>query len=244
MIRLERPALSEAAAKALEEMGESYLLRRSPQWAAFQQGRVRASWKVFDEVRRRLLEMTAGKCAACESPAADTVEHVRPKGTLGNELFVFSWKNLLPLCGVCNRWRENSGVERLPINPAEKEPLDQMGWTDYGVFMARPGEQACVEDTVRAYGLQRFNAERQKQRQRVRFLLALCVQEEPLRAETRAQLQQELATSTPWLGPVRELLLRPGPQDRPLIDAALGRHPWIKELVAPWLRPPAWASAR
>lgn len=243
MLRLERPELHPAVAKALDEMSASFAKTTSPGWDAFRAGRVRRQWKVFAEVWTTLCATGFEKCALCESPHPATVEHIVPKGATRGRALVFAWSNLLPACDTCNRARENSRVAELPIDPTSREPLDVLGWDEHGEFTPRPGFESLVEGTVRAYGLQRFKTERADQLRRIRFLLALSLREDPLRPETEERLRGELRAEVPWLGPVREYILRPPSKgDASLVRHAFERHPWLREVVAPWLRPASWAT--
>jgi uncharacterized protein (TIGR02646 family) len=77
------------------------------------------------EVRQSLWELTAGKCAYCESPLGETgawsVDHFRPTGQAVNLdgavspdrywWLAYEWDNLLPACPQCSR---NKGT-RFPV---------------------------------------------------------------------------------------------------------------------------------
>ncbi len=102
----------------------------------------------FRAVRRILSEMCHGsrRCMYCEDAPADEVEHFKPR-ELYPEL-VFSWKNYLYSCGICNGPKNNQfsiisrnrihdvtrarGSPVVPprkgrpalINPREEDPLD------------------------------------------------------------------------------------------------------------------------
>lgn len=84
-----------------------------------------------------------------------------------------------------------------------------LGSTEHGVFTANPQYARLVGDTVRAYGFARFNAERSRRLQNVRFLLARALAETTRSELTRAPLHRQLDRSVAWLGPVRAYLLRP-----------------------------------
>ena len=57
----------------------------------------------------------------------------------------------------------------------------------------------------------------------VLFLLARVVEEDPPDSETRERLRDKLLPHRPWLGIVRQLLLRPEDTVRPLVEVALAR---------------------
>lgn len=58
-------------------------------------------------VRQRLGELSGPLelCHWCDTPAANEIEHVRPKDLYPNHVFV--WANLLLSCGKCNRNKSN-----------------------------------------------------------------------------------------------------------------------------------------
>lgn len=246
MLRLVRPELPEPVSRALTAMNSSYAAHRTPGWDAFRAARVRSAWKVFPTVWATLCAMSFDKCALCETPRPATVEHRVPRASARGHVSVFAWDNLLAACDTCNRTREAIQTTTLLLDPASPtlDPLDVLGWDDNGEFTPRPDAQTLVDDTVRAYGLHRFKEQRAAQLRRVRFLFSLALGESPLHPEAETRLREELRAQTPWLGPVREYLLRPPTgADKELIRRVFARLPWLREVVAPWLRPPPWATA-
>jgi 5-methylcytosine-specific restriction endonuclease McrA len=190
-----------------------------------------------------LLEMSFHKCALCETPAPDTVEHLEEKSIAPDR--AFAWPNLLAACDTCNRRRENSGIAGAPLDPSDGEPLDYLGWDEYGGFVVRdPARTAAIERHVEMYGLKRFARARATVVRTVRKLLSVAVNEQPVQADARDALQDLLTGNAAWLGPVREYLLRPPSEDDALLlDEVLRKLPAIRQWVAPWLRPPPWALA-
>ena len=69
----------------------------------------------------------------------------------------------------------------------------------------------------------------------VLFLLARVVEENPPDSETCERLREELLPHRPWLGIVRQLLLRPEDTVRPLVEVALARLPEIRVWAADWI---------
>ena len=67
----------------------------------------RRSNATMKRVRQRLGELSGclELCHWCDTPAADEVEHVRPKDLYPDHVFV--WANLLLSCGKCNRRKSN-----------------------------------------------------------------------------------------------------------------------------------------
>jgi hypothetical protein len=234
-----------AAARSLASQatltGAQKSKRISSQWDAFRAGRT--SQGVFDVLWRELREMALDKCAICETPRPDTVEHLEEKSKAPAR--AFDWDNLLAACGTCNRYRENSGVSATPIDPSGLEPLDHFGWDEYGGFAPAPAHQVAVRNHARMYGLNRFREQRRNRVLTVRALLASLVLEQPQRKDTVDALQVNLSSNSEWLGPVREYLLRPPTEnDGLLVEEAIRKLPQLREWVRPWLRPPPWAPAR
>jgi HNH endonuclease len=215
--------------------------RIGARWDAFRAGRT--SRGTFDALWVELQGMSFNRCALCETPAPDTVEHLEEKAQAPEK--AFTWSNLLPACSTCNRHRENSGVVGSPLDPSDGEPLDYFGWDEHGSFMHRdPVHGAAVDRHVEMYNLRRFAQEREIRVRAVRGHLSAAVLEEQVHPDTRAALEVLLHAGAGWLGPVREYLLRPpSPDDALLIEDALRKLPEIRQWVAPWLRPPLWAAA-
>ncbi len=72
--------------------------------------------KGYEDLVGKLSEMTADHCAFCDnfSMSGDIpceVEHFRPKSTF--PLLAFTWTNLYPCCGHCQRQKSNKFDERL-----------------------------------------------------------------------------------------------------------------------------------
>lgn len=219
--------------------GEQKSRRIGDQWDAFRAGRTSAG--TFAAVWCELRAMAFEKCAFCETPKPDTVEHLEEKSKVPSR--AFDWENLLPACGQCNLTRQNSGVATMPLDPsaAHVEPLDYFGWDEYGDFAARSTHQGTVRDLVRMYGLHRFREERRKAITVFRALLIALVDEDASRIETVEALRAILTATGAWLGPVREYLLRPPTEDDALlVRGSLQVMPEIRTLVEPWLRPPPW----
>lgn len=242
MLPLSRPPLHHRVVEALDAMNASYASNKTPLWDSFRNDKVRREWQVFHVVWAALRAMSFLKCALCESPQPDTVEHIAPKAAPGNVALVFAWENLLPACDTCNRRRQNSGIGSALLDPSNPpgDLLDVLGWDDKGVCSAVGSQYTqLVDDTVRAYGLARFNDQRRTHVRRVRFVLARAFEQAVLDDETRTRLIEELDAGTPWLGAVREYLLRPPtPRERELVARTFRKHALLPDLVAPWLRPP------
>lgn len=234
---------TESAKKLAEnELTDAQKSKRiSAQWDAFRAGRT--SQDTAKALWCELLAMAFNKCAFCETPAPDTVEHLEEKSRAPAK--AFDWANLLAACSTCNRNRQCSGITATPMDPSTIEPMDHFGWDEYGDFAPAPAHRDVVLDHVRMYGLTRFKEERKKTVLALRALLASVVFEEPLGATTRDALRAVLSGTSAWLGPVREYLLRPPTENDALVlDEALRQLPELREWVALWLRPPPWAPAR
>lgn len=204
------------------------------QWGNFRQGKT--SKGTFDLLWRELCAMSFEKCAFCEVPAPSTVEHKEEVSRHPER--TFDWDNLLPACGDCNRKRENSGIDARPLDPSESDPLDVLGWDEYGKFTPDPKHRPAVMAHVAMYGLDRFNEERKREISVFRELLCTLVTDTPPRQGTLDCIRVALTPTSAWRGPIREYLLRPPTTDDAwLIDEALQRVPDIRAWVKPWLRP-------
>ncbi len=257
MIRGERPpakrvldasarlALIESHRKAKRELkpGEARIQSR---WDYFRSTRKdQAGKKVFEA----LLDSFHQKCAYCEQTAPRTIEHLFPKA--GYPARMFRWNNLLPVCRNCNSNRNESmplapdGTPLL-LDPTRDEPLDYLSWDPLtGATMDRPlpGRRERAEATRSAFALHLYDRNRLDAVKDLRFLLARVIREPEVSEDTKERLRAHLLPSYPWLGIVREMLLRPTQeQDRRLAKAALAKLPEIRDWVASWLRPPAWAA--
>lgn len=113
MIRVTRPVkippslTGVAATKQLAD-AERYYGAWRPGRPAFGQFSAYSGLDVIDALRK----MFHGKCAYCEraiEKGTREVEHYRPKGGVGDPAhpgywwLAFSWSNLLPTCGPCNK---------------------------------------------------------------------------------------------------------------------------------------------
>lgn len=210
-------------------------------WDNFRQGK--SARGVCDQLWVELKAMAYEKCALCEVPGPNTIEHLAEKARFPGKAFDF--ENLLAACGTCNLSRENSGSAAPPLDPSAMEPLDLLGWDEYGSFIAATSQRSHVDNHVAMYGLDRVKGERAKMVRVLRALLAAAALEEPIQSATRAGLESLLAATSGWLGPVREYLLRPpSPNDALILDAALHRLPALRTWVSAWLHPPPWAAPR
>lgn len=234
-----RVASAEAlAADVTRTSGEKSKAIRG-RWDDFRAGRT--SKGTFAALWRELRAMAFDKCAFCETPGPGTVEHLDEKSAAPQR--AFDWANLLPACDTCNRTRENSGIATRPLDPSAVEPLDSFGWDEYGDFAPAPAYRELVADVVRMYGLHRFREERRKAVTVFRALLAALVNEGSPKPDTLAALRAMLTGTSAHLGPIREYLLRPPTDDDAfMVRGAVALVPELRTLVAPWLRPPAWAA--
>lgn len=213
------------------------------QWDAFRAGRT--SKDTFSMLWAELLDMAFSKCALCESAGPGTVEHLEGKSKTPAR--AFDWENLLPACDHCNRSRQNTGIASQPLDPSDPlvEPLDYFGWDEFCNFAPNPAHAPLVQATVRMYDLRRLRRERESAVMVVRTMLTSLVTETPTQQNTILGLRSALDGALAHRGAVREYLLRPPSHDDAfIIDSALELWPEFRQLVQPWLRPPAWAKPR
>ena len=247
MIHLRRPR----AEVALDTRTRSYLDRKSSDARKLTQRDVRVgkAWAAFlgtqarDKVAEALDAYTKAKCAYCEQIAAKDIEHFWPKTLYPARMF--SWDNFLRGCKNCNnakrdRFPLDDRGQNLLLDPCVDEPLDHFVWdgrTGRTGIMPDPSRAARARTTIDLFQLNHepVREERRLKYLIVLFLLARVVEEDPPDSETRERLREELLPHRPWLGIVRQLLLRPEDTVRPLVEVALARLPEIRVWAADWL---------
>jgi uncharacterized protein (TIGR02646 family) len=247
MIRLRRPPVKQA----LDPRTRTYLQDRSVAARTFKphDPRIDPAWSSFlrtkarERVSAALDGYTHRKCAYCEQVAAKDIEHFWPKTEYPARMF--SWDNFLRGCKNCNNAKRdhfplNDRGERLLMDPCQDEPLD------YFVWDSMTGSAGVVQDPPRAargratIDLFQLNQEPVRDERRIKslivlFLLARVVEQEPPDPETKERLREELLPHRPWLGIIRQLILRPEDRVRPLVERALAKVPEIRVWVADWL---------
>lgn len=99
----------------------------------------------FSEVVTTLqtLSGTGQRCMYCSGSEASEVEHYRPKAVFPE--LVFTWENLLWVCGVCNRHKGNRFPPETETGQALINPLDEDVWQfffidEYGNLTAQWSE--------------------------------------------------------------------------------------------------------
>jgi hypothetical protein len=158
---------------------------------------------------------------------------------------MFAWDNFLRGCKNCNNAKlalfpiDGQGKSLL-LDPCEDEPLDHFVWdsaTGAAGVVPDPSKAVRGRTTIDLFEL---NQEPVREERRIKygivlFLLARVVEENPINAETRERLREELLPHRPWLGIVRQLLSKPEAAVRPLVDGALDKLPEIRLWAADWL---------
>ena len=259
MIRVKRPI----ARHALDRIARVALIeshRRARRDLAPGHPSIQSRWKYFrsqrpDDAGQKVFEalLTAfnHKCVYCEQVAPRTIDHVFPKAAYPSRMF--KWTNFLAACHSCNISRGEGlplGADGAPLllDPTRDEPLDYWSWdslTGAALDCPQQGRRERAEATRVSFSLHLYNDERLHKAKDLRFLLARVIREEPVSPETMERLRGLLLPSRPWLGVVREILLRPRQEaEHRLVEAALEKLPEMRGWVSSWLRPPAWAAER
>jgi uncharacterized protein (TIGR02646 family) len=207
--------------------------------------RIQTRWHYFrsrrpdgtgDKVFHALLACFHHKCVYCEQIAPRTVEHFFPKAEYPRRLF--RWENFLLSCRSCNTGRgerldlDERGAPLL-LDPTRDEPLDYLSWdplTGATVVNPTPGLKDRAARTVTDMALHLYDQERLLKLRLIEFLLARVLDEDPASSEeAKRRLHDELLPSRPWLGVVREMILRPGSHRHcRLVEAALAKVPEIR----------------
>ncbi|HEX4609125.1 MAG TPA: hypothetical protein VH092_13040 [Urbifossiella sp.] len=245
MIRVRRPT----AVAVLTADTRTKLAARQTAASAFRRGdpRTEPAWKNFRRTKAGRATLAAleavfrGKCAFCERVGARTIDHYDPKERSPRRMY--RWANLLLCCADCNHAKGAAFPlrDRRPdlLDPTRDEPLDHYAWD------LQTGAMGLVTDAARAHRGHTtreqlrldegpLRDERRAQLERVLYLLAEVVNQNPIPAETATRLADELSERRPYLGILRFVFLRPT-RFTPLIDAARQKLPEIDTWVRPWL---------
>jgi uncharacterized protein (TIGR02646 family) len=247
VIPIRRPNADEA----LDAAARAYLERKAAEAKGFPPGdqRIRRAWENFlRTVARRKVEEaldlhSRGKCAYCKNIAAKDIEHFYPKSAHPSRMF--AWDNFLRGCKNCN----NAKVDRFPldgagapllIDPCIDEPLDYFVWdglTGAMVVATDPAREARALATREVLPIDHepLREERRSKLLVTLYLLIKVVEEDPVSPKTRDLLHDQMRPHRPWLGIVRQLLVRPSDDVRPLVDAALAKLPEIRSWAEVWL---------
>ncbi|MBK9644192.1 MAG: TIGR02646 family protein [Deltaproteobacteria bacterium] len=188
------------------------------------------------EVISRLQAMFHGKCAMCERPGAEQIEHFCPKSIYPERTYL--WSNLLLICGDCN----HNKIDLDPFNPAAvdggaalldptvdtpEEHIRYDSVTGLSVFVNRQeGVRHRGEKTVIAFHLDRQALSDARHRLFVEIILLLdllSLPQEPLAERGASFLTELIAPRSPHLAVIRQLLLDPAHQ--PLITAVATQWP-------------------
>lgn len=245
MIRISRPSEE----LALDERTRKYLQRRQKKannYAA-RSAAIDKAWKSFLGTKARkkvagaLDDYTHAKCAYCEQVAAKDIEHFYPKTDYPDRMF--RGTNYLRGCKNCNnakrdRFPVNEGVALL-IDPCAEEPLSFFVWDSLtGKMALNPNEpfHTRARTTRDLFDLDQepLDEERRQKLLDVKYLLARVVDENPVTAQTKDRLHDQLRSARPWLGIVRQLLRKPGPYGQ-LVEEALQKLPEINQWTVEWL---------
>lgn len=251
MIPVERRPLSPETLAELER-----LTRTGAVWSGFRTPVAAAATKkaASVEVISRLQAMFHGKCAMCERPGAEQIEHFCPKSIYTER--TYAWNNLLLLCGNCNHEK----LDLDPFNPAAADggaalldptvdtPEEHIRYdpvTGLSVFVNRQeGTQHRGEETVKAYHLDHqslANARYERLETTVLMLTLLSRPQDPLAERCASFLLELVAPRSPHLAVIRQLLMDPAHQ--PLIATVATQWPALsarfEELRALPARSPA-----
>lgn len=247
MIRLRRPDVE----NVLVEKTRTFLKKRTDIAVDFAAHdlRIDGAWSSFlqtkarDQVERALDSYTWGKCAYCEQIAAKDIEHFHPKSIYPSKMFL--WDNFLRACKNCNNAKlavfplDNTG-ERLLIDPTSDEPLDYFVWDGLtGATGLNPDLSRYTRafETRKMFDLdeESIREARRKTYKDIVYLFAHVVNEKPVTAETLERLRDHLQPQRPWLGMIRQLLLRSDGSLRSLVERAKVKVPEIQKWIAPWI---------
>jgi uncharacterized protein (TIGR02646 family) len=245
MIRIRRPGDS----AALDERTRKYLAKRQEKASVYERRskEIGKAWKNFlrtdakMKVAVALDGCTYAKCSYCEQVAAKDIEHFYPKSDFPRQMF--KWTNFLRGCKNCNNAKRDqfpmNDTRPLLIDPSREEPLDFFRW-DFvtGRMVPNPNDpfQSCAVATRDMFDIDQepLCDERRLKLKMVLYLLRQVLDEDPVSAETKARLKDELSPKRPWLGIVRQLFVHSGPFQG-LVRRARKKLPEIEGWTAPWI---------
>lgn len=195
------------------------------------------------EIRERLLESSANKCAYCEADIGEEskymeVEHFKPKIAFPHS--VVEWENLLPSCRRCNsrKGSYNIDVDGHIVNPYDISPSAHMYFQNYRLrWRDEIGRRTIID------ALYLNDSERLVQ-VRMRVGEGICETLETIRDELEDYLDGNVSVRK-WAKIIRglEKLLReaqPGSPFSALVATVLLTDPdyaWIRHEIA---RFPEW----
>ncbi len=172
------------------------------------------------DVRGQLDTMFQGKCCYCEKIIAKDIEHFYPKTLYPGRMF--DWDNMLRACKDCNFEKHDSDPEdpcdaagqRTLLDPTKDRPEDYFTWDllfGLPVYVDRGAGAHRGKRTVDACDLanQKFNDQRSKRASWFQYLLSQVLDEDPVKPDTRQQLDNLLDPGQPWLGVLRQILRDP-----------------------------------
>jgi len=120
-----------------------------------------ATEKAKNTLKKPLLELTWGKCAFCEgrlgAQAYAQIEHYISRKVDRDR--AFEWKNLLPVCQVCNRSKGHSDHQGSLLKPDAEDPEPFFWIGPEGDITPHPSLNADgtfrASETIRLCGLDR-----------------------------------------------------------------------------------------
>jgi len=220
VIPVERRPLSPTTLAELERF-----TREKARWSGFRTppvGTAATKKAASAEVLDKLQAMFHGKCAMCERPGAQQVEHFCPKSIYPERTYL--WSNLLLICGNCN----HNKIDLDPFDPAAADggsalldptvdtPEEHIRYdsvTGLSVFVNRQeGVRHRGEETVNAYHLDHqslANARRERLEIMVIMLTLLSRPQEPLAERGASFFIELISLRSPHLAVIRQLLLDP-----------------------------------
>jgi len=202
--------------------------------------------RAAEQIKAHLVQAFHHKCGYCETIEAQTVDHFYPQR---NPEKRWIWDNYILACAVCQSMKRDQPPEdsrgNQMVNPRFDEPLAFLYFDyDTGLIVPLPtSEWTKARGRITIERLQ-FDSRQTLQEERRRKLwdvLGYMVRVVSPRSDADArdawqQLVDHLQPERPYLGMIRQLILKPG-KFEPLIVKLRETHPEFDRVIREWCLP-------
>ncbi|MBK9091260.1 MAG: HNH endonuclease [Anaerolineae bacterium] len=205
-----------------------------------------AGSKPAREVKHALVEVFHHKCGYCERIEAQTVDHFVPQTDLQAR---WDWENFVLACDVCQSkklGRQPQDVQgRQMVNPRHDEPLHFLYFDfETGAVTPMPTSEETLARgriTTQLLGFDQRAALQDERRRRflevIGCILRIVQPQSPQDAAIAwDQLVDHLKAEAPYLGMIRQFVLKPN-RYTPLLETLREARPDFDALIAYWCLP-------
>lgn len=200
-----------------------------------------------DQIKTYLSAAFHHKCGYCEKIEASTVDHFWPQSNDPSKRW--QWNNFILACDECQRSKHAQlpidAEGRWMVNPRVDEPLEFL-YFDYvtGIVVPLPTSEETLARgrvTVERLGFDHRSMLNEERRCKLWDVLGYMVRIADPQSESDAQdawqqLSYHLRPEAPYLGMIRQMILKPG-EYAPIIEALRAQRPEFDDLIAEWCLP-------